>query len=118
MLDDWGYSEPRFSVFLFSVFAGFGLLLAGLGIFAVINYSVVRQTQEIGVRMALDARQSALVGMVILSGPKLLAVGTIIGLVGSLTLTRLIAGLIWGVSPSDPRPGFWRARCRRFVLRE
>jgi predicted permease len=102
MLDAWGYSEPRFSVFLFSVFAGLGLLLAALGIYAVLNYSVVRQTQEIGVRMALGAQRSAILGMIVRSGAKLLALGVVAGVVGGLSLTRLLSSMIWGVSPSDP----------------
>ncbi|HXF27151.1 MAG TPA: ABC transporter permease [Bryobacteraceae bacterium] len=102
MLDAWGYSEPRFSVFLFSIFAGLGLLLAALGIYSVINYSVVRQTQEIGVRMALGAQRPDILKMILWSGLKLLLVGAAVGLAGSLSLTRLLRGMIWGVSPFDP----------------
>ncbi len=102
MLDAWGFSEPRFSVFLFGIFAGLGLLLAVLGIYAVINYSVVRQTQEIGVRMALGAQPGAILGMVLRSGAKLLAMGTLAGLIGSLSLARFTESMIWGVSSFDP----------------
>ncbi len=102
LLDTWGFSEPRFSVFLFGIFAVLGLLLAALGIYAVINYSVVRQTQEIGVRMALGAPPGAILGMVVRSGAKLLAIGALAGLVGSLSLARVIKSMIWGVSSFDP----------------
>ena len=53
LLDAWGYSEPRFSVFLFGVFAFLGLTLSALGVYAVMKYTVIRKTQEIGLRMAL-----------------------------------------------------------------
>jgi putative ABC transport system permease protein len=102
VLDRAGYAEPRFSVFLFGVFAGFGLLLAALGIYAVINYSVLRQTQEIGVRMALGAQRASILTMIIRSGAKLLGLGAAVGLAGSLSLTHLLSAMIWGVSPFDP----------------
>jgi predicted permease len=102
MLDALGYSEPRFSVFLFGIFSSMGLLLAALGVYAVINYSVLRQTQEIGVRMALGAQRSSILAMVIQSGAKLLGLGIILGLAGGLSLTRLLRSMIWGVSPTDP----------------
>lgn len=102
LLDRGGYAEPRFSVFLFGVFAGLGLLLAVLGIYAVINYSVLRQTQEIGVRMALGAHRFSILTMIIRGGAKLLGIGTAVGLGGSLALTHLLRSMIWGVSPFDP----------------
>ncbi len=97
-----GYSEPRFSVFLFGVFAGIGLLLAALGIYAVINYSVLRQTQEIGVRMALGAQRSRILNMVIGAGAKLLGIGALFGLMGSVSVAHFLRSIIWGVSPFDP----------------
>ncbi len=101
-LDLRGYSEPRFSVFLFGAFAILGLLLAAFGIYAVINYSVLRQTQEIGVRMALGAQRSEIMKMVVGSGAKLLCFGAVLGLAGSLSVTRVLGGMISGVSPFDP----------------
>jgi len=100
-LDARGYSEPRFSVFLFGIFATIGLALAALGIYAVINYSVLRQTHEIGVRMALGAQRSRILQMVIGAGAKLLAIGAVVGLTGSVLLTRFLRTMIWGVSPFD-----------------
>ncbi len=101
-LDLRGYSEPRFSVFLFGIFASLGLLLAALGIYAIVNYSVLRQTPEIGVRMALGAQRSGIVRMVAGSGAKLLASGAVLGVIGSLSVAHFLRSLIWGVSPFDP----------------
>ncbi len=101
-LDLRGYAAPKFSVFLFSVFAALGLLLASLGIYAVLNYSVLRQTQEFGVRMALGAQRSNILGMVVRSGTKLIAFGVVLGLIASLAATGLLRSMLSGVSPFDP----------------
>ena len=101
-LDMRGYSEPRFSVFLFGIFASLGLLLAALGIYAIVNYSVLRQTPEIGVRMALGAQRSGIVRMVAGSGAKLLVSGAVLGVIGSLSIAHFLRSMIWGVSPFDP----------------
>ena len=101
-LDMRGYSEPRFSVFLFGIFASLGLLLAALGIYAIVNYSVLRQTPEIGVRMALGAQRSGIVRMVAGSGAKLLVCGAVLGVIGSLSIAHFLRSMIWGVSPFDP----------------
>ncbi len=102
LLDEGGYAEPRFSVFLFGIFASLGVFLAALGIYAIINHSVLRQTREIGVRMALGAQRAGILKMIFGSGAKLLLIGIAIGLVGSLSVTRLLRNMIWGVSPFDP----------------
>jgi putative ABC transport system permease protein len=102
LLDAWGYSEPRFSVFLFSVFAALGLALSALGVYAVMNYSVIRRTQEIGVRIALGAQRSNIHNMVVSSGAKILGIGVAAGLAASIGLNRVIGTMIWGVSPFDP----------------
>ena len=101
-LDLRGYAEPRFSVFLFGVFAALGLLLTALGIYAVTNYSVVRRTQEIGLRMALGAQRGGILTMVVGSGLKLITLGIAIGLAASFAATRLLRGMLSGVSPFDP----------------
>lgn len=101
LLDAWGYSEPRFSVFLFGVFAALGLTLAALGLYAVMNYSVIRRTQEIGLRMAMGAQRGNIHAMMLRTGGKLLAIGAAFGLVASACLNRLIGSMIWGVSPFD-----------------
>jgi predicted permease len=102
LLDAFGYSEPRFSLFLFSVFAVLGLALSALGVYAVMNYSVIRRTQEIGIRMALGAQRSNIHKMVVGSGAKILGIGVAAGLAASIGLNRLIGTMIWGVSPFDP----------------
>ncbi len=96
------YAEPRFGLVLMAVFAGVGLMLVALGVFSVIAYTVSRQTHEIGVRIALGAGRADVLRMVFRMGGKLLGAGVLIGLVGALAATRLIATQLWGVSPRDP----------------
>jgi putative ABC transport system permease protein len=102
LLDDEGFAEPRFSVFLFSVFAGLGLTLSAIGIYGVVNYSVSRQMQELGVRVALGAARKNIIGIVFKEALRLLLAGVFAGLVCGLIATRWLTSLIWGVSPSDP----------------
>jgi len=94
-------SPRRFFMLLVASFAGLGLMLAALGIYGVISYSVTRQTQEIGIRMALGA-SSSLVQRQVLSGTLRLAlIGILIGTVASLAVARLIATLLFATSPWD-----------------
>lgn len=92
----------RFQTLLVSVFAAVALALAGAGIFATMHYSVVQRTQEIGIRMALGARQTQVVRMVVGEGLLLIGAGVAIGFGGSLALTRSIRSLLFEVGPSDP----------------
>jgi putative ABC transport system permease protein len=92
----------RFQMLLFSIFAALALVLAGAGIFAMMHYSVAQRTQEIGIRMALGARRSEVVRMVLCEGLLLVCTGVAIGLVGSLALTRSIRSLLFEVGPGDP----------------
>ena len=85
-----------------SVFAAIGLVLVIVGVFSVMAYSVSLQTHEIGIRMALGAQPSSVLGMVLARGLRLIAVGIILGELASLVLTRFIASQIWGVSARDP----------------
>jgi putative ABC transport system permease protein len=101
-LKQFSYAEPRFTFLLISVFAGVGLVLVALGVYSVIAYTVSRQTNEIGIRMALGARRGDVFGMVLQMGLRLIAIGAVIGLAASFGVTRLIASQLWGVSPSDP----------------
>jgi putative ABC transport system permease protein len=92
----------RFNVFLLTTFAGTALLLALLGIYGVVGYSVAQRTHEIGVRMALGAERRAVVAMVVRQGMAIAAAGIAVGTVAALALTRVIAGLLYEVAPTDP----------------
>lgn len=95
--------EPqRFNMLLIGIFASLGLLLAAVGIYGVISYSIAQRTHEIGIRMALGAKSSDVMKMVIRQGVWLAVIGVAIGLVASFGLTRLMQSLLFGVSPTDP----------------
>ena len=97
-----GRAQARFSLVLMSVLGAVALLLTAVGVFGVISYSVSQRTREFGIRLALgeDPRQTKL--SVVLGGMRLVLISIGIGLVGSLVLSRLIAGLLYGVRPADP----------------
>jgi predicted permease len=101
-LVDRATSPRRFFVLLVGIFAGLGLLLASLGIYGVISYSVTRQTQEIGIRMALGATQERVQRDVIWKTLRLALIGTAAGVIASLLVARLIASLLFGTEPTDP----------------
>jgi putative ABC transport system permease protein len=101
-IDQWSYSQPRFELILFGLFASIGLVLAAIGVFSVLAYSVSLQTHEIGIRMALGAQQSAVLRMVIKKGLGLVAIGIAVGELASLGLTRFVRSELWYVSPHDP----------------
>ncbi|HEX8140384.1 MAG TPA: ABC transporter permease [Pyrinomonadaceae bacterium] len=92
----------RFSLLLLAVFASAALVLAAMGIYAVISYSVTQRTHEIGIRMALGAQASDVLKMVLGQGLKLILLGLLTGLAASLALTRLMSSLLYGVSTVDP----------------
>ena len=92
----------RFSVVLFGAFAGLALLLAAVGIYGVISYSVTRRTHEIGVRLALGAERRRIAGMVVGRAVTLGAAGVAIGAAGGLALMRLLRSMLFGVSATDP----------------
>ena len=92
----------RFSMILLGAFAGLALLLASIGIYGVISYLVGQRTQEIGIRMALGADRWEVLRMIMSHGGKMVALGVVIGLAASLGLTRLMSGMLFGVSPTDP----------------
>ncbi len=94
--------QRRIGMTLLVSFASLALLLASLGIYGVLSYAVTQRTQEIGIRMALGAGRQAVVRMVMADGMRLATAGVAIGLGVSLALTRLMSGLLFGVSASDP----------------
>jgi putative ABC transport system permease protein len=94
-------AQPRFNMFLLAVFAGLALLLAAVGIYAVMSYSVTQLTHEIGLRMALGARQSDVLGMVLKQAARMALIGLGIGVVGALFATRILQSLLYGVRAYD-----------------
>jgi predicted permease len=100
-LVDHANSPRRFFMLLVAAFATLGLLLAALGIYGVISYSVTRQTQEIGIRMALGASASLVQRQVLVGTLRLALIGVFLGAVGSLTTAKLIASLLFATSPWD-----------------
>jgi predicted permease len=101
-LTQFSYAEPRFSLVLLGVFAALGLLLVAIGVYSVIAYTVSCQTHEIGIRMALGARRSDVLGMIVWMGLRLLVVGLVIGLLASVAATRVLTSQLWDISPRDP----------------
>jgi putative ABC transport system permease protein len=93
---------PRISMVLLATFAALALVLAVVGIFGVVSYSVAERTREIGVRMALGANAGDTLRLVLGRSMALVAAGTVVGLVAAVALTRAITGLLYQVSPLDP----------------
>jgi predicted permease len=94
--------QPRFNMALFTFFGGLGLALAAIGIFSVLSYSVARRTHEIGVRMALGAGRSHVLGLMLSMGGKLVLIGLGAGLGGSFLLARFLQSQIFQVPVTDP----------------
>ncbi|HTS07830.1 MAG TPA: ABC transporter permease [Candidatus Eisenbacteria bacterium] len=95
-------AQPRFEMMLLSIFAAVALVLAAVGIYGMISYSASQRTHEIGVRMSLGATRGDVLLLVVRQGIWLAVAGSAAGLTGSLLLSRLMGGLLYGVKPTDP----------------
>jgi putative ABC transport system permease protein len=92
----------RFNMLLLGIFAGIALALATIGIYGVMAFSVTERTHEIGIRMALGAKRSDVLGMVVRQGLKLALIGMALGVAGAWALTSFLASFLFGVAPRDP----------------
>jgi ABC-type antimicrobial peptide transport system permease subunit len=95
-------SRQRFNMLLMTIFGGSALLLAAIGIYGLMAYSVQQRTQEIGIRMALGAGSGAVRKLVVFQGMRLALVGVLVGIGSAQLLTRFIASLLFGVPARDP----------------
>jgi putative ABC transport system permease protein len=95
-------TEPRFTAVMMGLFAALALALAAVGVYGVMAYSVAERTQEIGVRMALGAREGSVLGMVVRQGMTPVALGLVAGLGLALALARLLASLLYEVRATEP----------------
>ncbi len=95
-------AQPRFFATLLAAFAALALVLAALGIYGVVSYSVGQRTHELGVRMALGARGQDVLRLVVYQSMAVCGTGLVLGLVGAVGLSRILSGLLYGVEPRDP----------------
>jgi putative ABC transport system permease protein len=103
-MDDYvarSLAQRRFSLVLMLIFGGVALLLAAVGIYGVMSYTVAQRTSEIGIRIALGATPAAVLSMVVREGMTLVGAGLALGGIGALALTRLLASMLYGVSATD-----------------
>ena len=100
--DGFKIAPQTFTLFLFGVFSAVALLLAALGIYGVMAYSVSQRRHEIGIRMALGASRSDVLRLVFFRAARLVIIGVILGVAGALAATRLLGSLLYDISPGDP----------------
>jgi len=94
--------QRKLSMILLGVFSGIALLLASIGIYGVMSYSVTQRTRELGIRMALGAARSRVLALVVSQGMALALSGVAIGLLGAFGLTRFLTTQLYAVKPTDP----------------
>jgi putative ABC transport system permease protein len=92
----------RFSMLLLTIFAAVAMLLAATGLYGVMSYSVAQRTKEIGIRMALGARRPNVLALIVKQGMALVLMGIAVGTVLSFGMTRLISGMLFGITATDP----------------
>jgi ABC-type antimicrobial peptide transport system permease subunit len=95
-------AEPRFRTVLLAIFACIALVLAALGIFGVMSYSVAQRTRELGLRIALGSSRSRVLQLVLAHGLRLTVVGVVIGLAATFLLTHYVSSMLFNVPPYDP----------------
>lgn len=100
--DGFKIAPQTFTLFLFGVFSAVALLLAALGIYGVMAYSVSQRTNEIGIRMALGAQRGSILRLVLAQAARLVVIGLVVGIAGALAGTRLLSSLLYNISLSDP----------------
>jgi putative ABC transport system permease protein len=104
-MDEWVSSsamQPRLSALVVGVFAAMAVLIAAIGIYGVLAYSVTQRTREIGLRIALGARREGVVRLIVKEGMTVAAIGIGTGLVGASALGRAVNSLVYGLAPRDP----------------
>jgi putative ABC transport system permease protein len=104
-MDEWVSSsaaQPRLNAVLLVVFAAVAMLIAAIGIYSVLAYSVNQRTREIGVRMALGSPGAQVLGLIVREGMAVVALGVGVGVVGALALSRVLTSLVFDVSVRDP----------------
>jgi putative ABC transport system permease protein len=94
--------QQRFDMLLLALFAGLAVTLGAVGLYGVLSHLVAQRTHEIGVRMALGAGHNEVLRLVVTNGLRMTSIGLGIGIVAAFGLTRLLAGLLFGVKPTDP----------------